>query len=218
MKKMETKTKIKPKVKKIDFITKKTLKIRGWTDSLIKIFLPEPHKTKKNPIFSSASPMCLYELKKVERIEKTKKFLDKFEKAKKRKEGAKEGSKKAVATKLKNLIEKVNQLEFEIPKISKEKLLRRSISHYNKMQDYREMEGYNKFGKHVNGDSDKLFLDRIQVNYLRHCMTSYEEDLDGIRGNVGSCDGYFMIRKKIFDNISNVYPWLKDECERQNGD
>ena len=47
------------------------LKQRGWTDGLIKKFLPKPDETKTNPIVKSAAPMKLYKIKRVERIEKS---------------------------------------------------------------------------------------------------------------------------------------------------
>lgn len=89
---MKKKTNSKKKDDLVKYITKSTLKTRGWTDSLIKHFLPKPHKNKKNPHYSCAAPMCLYSLYIVEIIEKTEEFCIKFEKVKKRKLGAKKRS------------------------------------------------------------------------------------------------------------------------------
>ena len=52
-------------------IYKSTLKERGWTDKLIKQFLPEPDKTVPNPHYSSKSTASLYKLSKVEQLELT---------------------------------------------------------------------------------------------------------------------------------------------------
>ena len=40
------------------------LKQRGWTDGLIKKFLPKPDETKTNPVIKSAAPMKLYKIKR----------------------------------------------------------------------------------------------------------------------------------------------------------
>ena len=82
---------------KKEFITKTTLKESGWTDSLIKEFLPEPHKTSQNTYYRSAPPICLYKISIVKKIEETKKFSIMFEKDQKRKRS----SQNAVKTKLK---------------------------------------------------------------------------------------------------------------------
>ena len=53
---------------KEQFIYKATLKTRGWTDKLIKIFLPVPDKKVKNP-YRSSTEASLYSLKRVEDLE-----------------------------------------------------------------------------------------------------------------------------------------------------
>ena len=61
------------------------LKQRGWTDGLIKKFLPKPDETKTNPIVKSVAPMKLYKIKRVERIEKSEKFIKEMESISRRK-------------------------------------------------------------------------------------------------------------------------------------
>jgi len=57
---------------RIPMITKTRLKSeRGWTDKLLKIFLPEPDLKRPNPNYRSAAPMLLFDLDKVKTIEKT---------------------------------------------------------------------------------------------------------------------------------------------------
>ena len=117
----------------------------------------------------------------------------------------------------KNLISLIENIDILIPKISKEKLLEKAIGSYNNMQAEREIMN-RSFSDQVNKNSDKEFLDRICVNFLRHQLTDYEEILSDISGKVGFSDGYFEIRKKIFFEISNRFPWLRQECERQCGE
>lgn len=53
------------KMKKNIYYRNSELKQRGWTDGLIKKFLPKPDETKTNPIVKSAAPMKLYKIKRV---------------------------------------------------------------------------------------------------------------------------------------------------------
>jgi hypothetical protein len=58
---------------------------RGWTESLINRFLPEPCEIKPNPYYDSAPPMLLYSLDRVLTIESSEEFKAEKEKADKRK-------------------------------------------------------------------------------------------------------------------------------------
>lgn len=62
----------------------------------------------------------------------------------------------------------------------------------------------------------ELSDERICVNYLRHCETSYEQKLGRIFGKTGGRDAYYEIKDKILDEISSKYPWLMEECFRQS--
>jgi hypothetical protein len=197
---------------KIPMMTKARLKSeRGWTDKLIKMFLPEPDLTSPNPNYKAGPPMLLFKIDRIEAIEQTDEFKVQQKGAAKRKEAAK----KAVATKLEQLWEWLDTVEIHVPVFEKSKLIKRACDHYNDMQMEREFEGRSTSGMEATADSDPKFLDRICVNYLRHCLTKYEEHLDEMSGKVGFGDGYEEIRRKIFSKISENYQWLADECKRQ---
>lgn len=189
-----------------NLITKSSLKQRGWTESLIKKYLPEPDKIKPNPNYRSAPPMRLYSLEKVEDIEGSEGFLKDLEIVELRKQS----SRKSVATKLTRTIDYVkNNVNPEVPLIEKEVLIELACDHFNE----RNLDRDNSFfaSKH----SDEKFLKRIIVNYLRHELTRYEEYLFGFYGRVGSQDVYQIIKDKVLDAIGQKYPWLKNECLRQ---
>jgi len=156
-------------------------------------------------MYRNAPSMSLYKLSRIEEIENGEEYKEYLEKIKNRREGAK----KANTTKLNKLLEYVENIKITLPKISKEKLVKNACKNYNDWN-------YDKEEK-ATKDSDRLFLDRICVNYLRHQLTEYEEELDNIFGKVGTYMGYEMIRDKVFSKIAKNYPWLKEECERQNG-
>ncbi len=203
---------MKTKTEKIPMITKSGLKSeRGWTDKLIKEFLPAPDLTKPNPNYKSGPPMLLFAIDRIEKIEETDEFKALQEGTVKRKEAAK----KAVETKLQQLREWLNAVQIYVPVLDKTKLIEQSCDHYNDMQEWREANGRSTCGMKATADSDQKFLERICVNYLRHCLTKYEKHLDEMSGKVGFGEGYEEIRLKIFSKISENYHWLADECKRQ---
>lgn len=68
----------KQKQDDIKYITLSTVKERGWTDKLIKEYLPTPHKTATNPHYKSAAPMKLYELNKIINLEENIQYVKDF--------------------------------------------------------------------------------------------------------------------------------------------
>ena len=58
------------------FITKSTLKNRGWSNGMIDVFYNKPTYSVQNPHYSTASPMKLYSITKVKRIERQQEFKD----------------------------------------------------------------------------------------------------------------------------------------------
>lgn len=189
------------------FITKARLKSeRGWTDKLIQEFLGTPDSVKPNPHFKSAPPMLLFLLDRVDKIEQTDEFKTQKVGTNKRKKAAQ----KAVETKRQQLWEWLNTVEIEIPIINREELIRQACRHYNDRRLDKDVGGLA-----ATPQSDPKFLERISVNYLRHCLTKYEEHLDNMSGKVGFDDGYKEIRRKIFCKIAEKYEWLEEECKRQ---
>jgi len=195
-------------------VTKSRLKSeRGWTDKLLKAFLPEPDLVKPNPNYKSGPPMQLFEEARIERIENTSQFKKQFNAT----IGRKQAARKAVATKMEQLRKYLEAVEISLPALPRDDLIDKACRHYNDIQWQREAEGRKTCGLLATKDSDRVFLDRICVNYLRHCLTRYESHLDKMSGKVGFGEGYREIRHKIFSKISGEYQWLASECKRQEG-
>lgn len=57
-------------------ITKSSLKRRGWTDGMIKLFFNKPTQVVPNPHYSTSYPMKLYSITQVKRIERGNEFLE----------------------------------------------------------------------------------------------------------------------------------------------
>jgi hypothetical protein len=195
-------------------LTKTQLKQRGWTNSLIKAFAPIPDKTKPNPNYRSGPPMWLFDDDRILTIEASEDFQEKKKPVEKRQASAR----KAIATKLSKLQKYVDEIEIEIPELSKSALIHNACNHYNQMQEEREITGRSTSGMYANINSNEKFLERICVNYLRHCLTDYEIYLSDMSCKVGFLGGYKSVRQKIFGEIAKKYQWLKDECERQQED
>ena len=195
---------------KKSYLYKSTLLSRkGWTEKAITLFLPVHDKEVQNPRFKKASPSKLYNLQKVEEIEKTDKFIFFTENNKKRLNGAL----KAVSTKRNNIIEYVNDIEIVVPNIEKKELLSQSIVHYNFIQAdwFHNKGGWKKTEKPsiAQQDNDEDFLSRITLNYLRHELTCYEEELSNIFGKVGNDKAYEILKNRINSAIVEKYSFLK---------
>ncbi len=200
------------KTKKETYLTKTELKSRGWTDSIIRKMDLIPDMTKQNPVYKSAPEMKLYLTEKIKNLENTEKFIGLIEKSKKRKKS----SIKGVETKRNKTINYVNSLKIVIPKISLEELKKCAIDHYNSFLLIKEERNiYKDYSTVFYNCKDFDFLNRIQVNYIRHELTDYEEKLRNLFGKVGKSKAYKLLKCKILDEISKQYPMLKEECYRQ---
>lgn len=58
-------------------------------------------------------------------------------------------------------------------------------------------------------------LQRIMVNSIRHTQSNYEHGLKQIHCLKTTEDIYFMYKNNMLRLISNKYPYLSDECKRQ---
>lgn len=193
--------------KKQENITPTGLKARGWTEAMIKQYLGEPDELKPNPYYKSAAPMRLYNLKRVEKVEKSKKFIEAKAAADRRKESAAKG----VDTKVEKAIQYAKTVKIEVPVIDYDTLVKHACRHYN---DWHECDRNGMLNldfipadpKH----SDPEFLHRITINYLRHECTSYDDELDKLFGKTGTHEAHQILQRRINKEIRATYPQLND--------
>jgi hypothetical protein len=185
------------------------LKARGWTLAIIRKFLPDPDDTKENPVFSSKAPMKLYAANRVADIELTAEFKWEQAKVPERRKTAL----KAVATKRLRMQEYIDNVIVELPKLTLDEAQQKAITHYNTRGPRRWDVDTSWSPASVHSDLE--FLDRITVNYLRHCCTKYESHLRRIAGKTGAKDGYTTMKKKVLDSIASAFPDLAEECGAQ---
>lgn len=194
-----------------EYITKSTIKSRGWTDKLIEIFLKSPDKEAKNPIYRCASPMKLYLIKRVEEIEQSSEFKQRILENKKRIDG----SKQAVITKKQRLLDEINKMKIYLDRKNIDIIRKNAIHSYNEFKQSLSYE-YGDFEyTPATEKSDVIFLRRIMVNYLRHNMSNYDEHLERIFGKVGKTEAYKILNTKIYDKIKEIYPEFAEECDMQ---
>ena len=188
------------------FFSLSDLKGRGWTDGLIKRLLGEPDKDKRNPVFKSMAPMKLYDPRRVLPLEETTDFRDVRKRAGERKKAAR----RAVETKAAKMKVDLAGITIRVPRLRRDQAVARACEHYNdRAADRRNYEAL------ADETCDDDFLDRITVNYLRHCLTSYEGELSRFFGRVGHAGACQEIKQNVLDAIVKEYPWLVAECERQ---
>jgi len=189
------------------YISKAGLKARGWTESMINRLLGNADLIVKNPYYSKAPEMKLYLIERVNGIENSEIFSE----LKKRSMKRSESMKKVARMKEKELLGYIDSIKIEVKEMNIEKIKKLAINEYNDHQD--ETGHFENII--IKGRIDIAFLNRIMVNYIRHNLTSYENLLEELKNKVGKDKAYMKLKKKILEKIAEVYPMLKDECNRQ---
>jgi hypothetical protein len=94
-------------------------------------------------------------------------------------------------------LEQILNLKIDVPSLEKDKLIEKARAHFHKRPHDAEFIA-------------KTSIERMCVDYLKHRLTRY----DGLQGKVKG-GAYLALVKKVSDAISQVYPWLSDECAAQ---
>jgi hypothetical protein len=63
--------------------------------------------------------------------------------------------------------------------------------------------------------SDRTFLMRICVNFIRHELTEYDRSRWEVAGRTGKDIAVAAIRRMVFNAISSAYPMVHGECKGQ---
>ena len=183
-----------------EYIIKKELKLRGFTEFSIKRFLKEPDKI----IEDSYRKYYLYDLKRVIEVENNEEFKVWFYKNKNKREILKQ-KKTEYNEKQKEInLDIVKSFKVNINLLKENVLKDKSIEHYMVRNEFASVD-----------TSNKSFIDRLCVNYLRHCCTSYERNLYKIFGKNGKNELYRIIKINTLNEISLKYPYLEEEVKNQ---
>lgn len=202
-------------------LTKTQLKKRpGWNDDRLEKFLGAPDFTTKNS-YRRDMETSWFMMSRIKKAENYKSFQKDAAQALKQHSKRKKAAEKAVETKKRKTLNKVQEriddikLKKKYCNLSTQQLYIRAARSYD---DYQLLKDN---WEHVPVDintSTTEFLNRITVNYLRHNCTTYDSELEQYFNTVGKQEAINMIRKHIYLLIVNHYPFLKDECVKQATD
>ena len=188
-----------------DMLSLRQLKERGWTAAMVRDLLGDPDTKRPNPVYRSGAPMGLWSEARVAAAEADPAFRARKAKAGKRSAASSE----VAAHKRADLVALAASLPVEVPHLPRDVLVRRACSSYNAWHE--GSLGYEP----ATPASDPAFLVRIMVNFLRHELSSYEVQLDGLLGKVGRAAAGQVIRGRVYGAIGEAYPYLAGECARQ---
>ena len=206
------------KTKRPQYITPAGLRgKRYWTDGMIRDLLGEPDKLARNPHFSTAAPMRLYLVSRVDAMEATL-DLDRLKKNRERRSAA---GQKAVLTREENAIRDARECDLgcsftePLPVVmAKGAESNREIVEYHREQYEEYVWRCERRGEtpqprlvpsHPGVDAEC----RWAVNYLRHERTDYD-DLLYRMGDIARHD----LRMRIHERIGRAYPELREAAMR----
>ena len=183
------------------------IKMRGWTDSIIKKLLGPHDLEKENPIYKYAKPMKLYLEERVLKTEETEEFKVLKEKSKTRSEAGK----KVQDKKRQDFFNYIRNLNIHIPEYDYEHLVELACDSYNDFQKFKAWRrgDYYSFDEPATSQSDEKFIARICMNYLRHNCTRYDKELEKMFGKTGRAEGHDIIQNRINQEICRIYPEIK---------
>lgn len=188
---------------------KSQLLARGWTNGAIHKFLGKCDCELKNPYHKSGSPMQIFYIKRVIKMESCEKWQEWYEGSLSKRQKLSDVSSKRAEQARSELFKQISSIAISFPSYSKNELYRKAIEHYNNLAYYRDKEPVELF------ECNKEFLHRICVNYLRHRYNGYENRLDRMSGQIGCKDAYYILKSRILETIAENFKFLKLAVEQQ---
>lgn len=195
-----------------------TVKGMGFTEKLVRDFLPEPELVP-NPNYRRAAPMKLWKRQDVEEAMEKKECKEALADAIAKRQKRSAAAKKAVKTKTDQLMEQVKEqiTKIHVERVDmwqlKEDTLLSKQEWYDDVSYMRDREAASAYG------ADEETVERWMVNYIRHNLTRYDAKLfqltEETRGKTGKHQAYFAFFKAIMSGIKEIYPELEEECDRQ---
>lgn len=194
------------KFQRANYCSRPDLLSRGWTDSMIRHFLPKPDCTKPNPHYKCAADMKFYRNERVDAVEQSDEWKRRWEMAERRSVAAREAAERRR--------EDTERLvgELPLPEIEMKPLAAVRREAYESWESMRSFQGKDTDPMMC---IDEATLDRITVNYIRHELSEYDSLLHSVRGVVGAEEARRTIRERVMDQIRTRYPELASEVVDQ---
>ena len=218
-----------------NYLSKTVIKRLGFTEKMIVDKLGPHERTRENPKYRSAAPMLLWDAERVGRVmdEMADALISEYDIAldgtpecrevaraeawsrfvESRRRVRCAAARRSVETKRAQtmaLVDKqIARIRVRKVRATYDQMLDRGVRNWQDLQCARgrfECDGWN---------ADIATKERWAVNYVRHCLTDYDDELFEQSGRVGVSEAYLRYRKGVFVAISEAYPYLAGECSRQ---
>ncbi|MFF7165305.1 hypothetical protein ACFZBP_28695 [Streptomyces sp. NPDC008086] len=188
------------------------LRARGWTPGMMRQLLGEPDLLRSNPHFDAVPQTRLYRIERVEAVERSEEFRAAAALAARRSAAARA----AALRRRREVLARIAAEPIEVPRLAPDRLAALAVEHRNRMDEERasRRSGHVVEPATVSG-AEPGALARWKVDYLSHRLTRYDEILDELYGRTGRAAAEELLRHRIYAAISEAYPPLARECERQ---
>lgn len=179
---------------------------------MVRQLLGEPDLLGVNPYFRTAPQTRLYCLKRVEVAEGSEEFRTVSAAAARRSVAAKA----AAQRRRREVLARIAAEPVDVPRLAPDRLAVAAVKHRNRRDEERSYDRLDHVPDPATVESaEPDTLARWKVNYLRHRLTRYDELLDGLHGSTGRAAAEELLRRRVYTAISEAYPDLAQECERQ---
>lgn len=199
------------------YYNKSELKDRDWTEASIKKFLGSPDKTARNSR-RRKSPILLYDKNRVHDIEDSPQFKAWLEKSARRRESARRAAAKKRDTTIEFAKSRVGNIHLSPSAVglSRQELRSRAKESFLALEEAREIRSGGRYqAEGITSRRSEGFFNRIEVNWLRHEATIYDDELTEYFNQVGVGHAVDIVREHVYGLIADAYPHLRDECDRQ---
>lgn len=181
------------------------LKLRGWTDSMIRKLLGEPDEQRQPPDDPAGKPYRFYLAERVEAQEQTVAFKELLQQARERSEAAK----KRQAGGQQKLAAEVESFEIQLPEVRGEQLRHLAREQYNTWAA--------SVGRELLPEERAAWGDDFaQVQFLRRNAEGTNGLYQSLLKKPGAAALRRRLSERILQTIALAYPELRAECERQN--
>lgn len=100
--------------------------------------------------------------------------------------------------------------------LSRQELRSRAEDSFLALEEAREIRSGGRYqAEGITSRRSEGFFNRIEVNWLRHEATIYDDELTEYFNQVGVGHAVDIVREHVYGIIADAYPHLRDECDRQ---
>jgi len=189
---------------KIEYLTMTDLGKRGWSKGLIAKLLGEPDRTSRNQ-YRRAAPVKLWEKVRVESAERHEPFL----RHQQMRPSMVVRSRSSAERRKEELLDSIRDIQIDVVRWPLRQVRMAALA----SQEMRNIDRRDYFSSV--DDADEGTKSRWMVNFIRHHLCTYDQELTSVANHVGVRDAVDHIRRRVYEKIADIYPELADECVRQ---